>query len=169
MGVTIHFEGRVGDDSSLDKTVALARAFAEEHDWPVEEIQESNKTLQRIEGEEDHDYVGPVRGLRIQPHPNSDPLWLEFDEEFFVQDFIKTQFAGVELHLQVIALFEQLEPFFETLRIEDEGEFLETRDMNRLERHFSSCFDALSDYLTEHPSARGPVRTTDGRILDAQD
>ena len=48
MGVTIHFEGRLRDEDSLDRAVAMATAHADRLGWPIESIDNSLVTLQRV-------------------------------------------------------------------------------------------------------------------------
>jgi hypothetical protein len=49
-------------------------------------------------------------------------LRLEFKDEVYVQEAIKTQFAGVQAHIEVLKLLEAVKPFFRQLKIEDERE-----------------------------------------------
>ena len=122
--------------------------------------------MKRVRDEKDWDYSGITFGLELQPSESSDPLRFEFDEDFYVQEFIKTQFAGTDLHIEVIELFRLIKPYFDKLEIFDEGEFWETRDANRLIEHIENCDRALQKMLAENPKARGPVRLADGRIVD---
>ena len=55
MGVTIHFEGRLRDEDSLDRAVAMATAHADRLGWPIESIDNSLVTLQRVRDECDWD------------------------------------------------------------------------------------------------------------------
>jgi len=48
---------------------------------------------------------------------------LEFDENLYVQEFAKTQFAGVDWHLKVVGLLKAIQSYFRELRVADEGEF----------------------------------------------
>jgi hypothetical protein len=74
MGVTIHFEGKLKDDGSLTGALAVATKFSEERNWPVKCIDESHVTLRRVRDEQDCVYVGPVKGLEIQPHEILSPF-----------------------------------------------------------------------------------------------
>jgi len=79
---------------------------------------------------------------------------------------VKTQFAPVDIHLAVIELLKLIEPCFSDLTVVDEGEYFESGDVDRLLAHLDNCFQTMEQFLAEHPSARGPVRRSDGRILD---
>lgn len=166
MGVTIHFEGRLANDVSIDRVVEVAREYAKHQGWRTDEVNEASVTLQRVREEEPQDYTGPVRGLVLHPHEWSDPVRLEFDETRYIQDFAKTQFAGGEVHTQVIELLDSLQPYFATLAVDDEGEYWGTRDLDALSRHLSNTSGALEDYLREHPGSKGPVKLESGRIVD---
>lgn len=108
MGVTIHFEGRLKDEASLDHVLTLTRRFCEERSWPYELINQSCITLKRVRDEKDWEYIGPSKGIVVQPHENSEPFRLEFDKDNFLQEYTKTQFAPIEVHIALVSLLRQL-------------------------------------------------------------
>jgi len=166
MGVTIHFEGKIRDDEAYQEICKLAHVFAEEKNWPIELIDEQEVTLNRVKNEEDWNYVGPVKGLVMQPHENSDPLRLEFDKDLYVQEYIKTQFAPTECHIAITTLLRNLTPFFENLEVIDEAEYFETGNKAQLQHHLDRCFEMLDEYLENSEKYYGPVRLENGRIID---
>jgi hypothetical protein len=107
-----------------------------------------------------------VKGLRIHPHDDSETLRLEFDNELYVQDFIKTQFAPIDVHVQVSQLLHLLNPYFADFKVEDEGEYFETGDLPLLARHRGTVQEVLNDYLSQSGKFHGPVRLDRGRIMD---
>jgi hypothetical protein len=96
----------------------------------------------------------------------SDPLRFEFDSKLYIQEFIKTQFAGPAIHAQVMQLLRTLEPHFETLSVEDEGELWSGGDVDVLQGHLSAVERALVEHLQQNPGAQGPVRLESGRWVD---
>jgi hypothetical protein len=166
MGVTIHFEGKVKGATAYSLLLDELREFAASNAWPAKEISQSHAKLKRVRDEQDWDYSGPTFGLQLLPHENCDPLRFEFDKDYYVQEFVKTQFAGVATHVAIINLFRRIQPFFESLKIEDEGEFWKTSDESGLEGHIDRCNEALQDLLKKNPKAKGPVRLPNGRIAD---
>jgi hypothetical protein len=94
MGVTIHFEGRVKGATAYSLLVDEIREFGASHAWPIEEIPRANRSLKRVRNEQNWDYSGPTFGILLSPDPNCDPLRFEFDNDFYIQEFVKTQFAG---------------------------------------------------------------------------
>ena len=166
MGVTIHFEGRIKHPKAYPLLLDVLQEYAAVHGWAVKQISEEQRTLERVRDEKDWDYSGITFGLELQPGENSDPLRFEFDKDYFVQEFIKTQFAGVSLHIDVIKLFRLIQSYFDKLDIFDEGEFWETNDAVRLTEHIENCNKALQKMLSENPKAKGPVRLDGGRIVD---
>jgi hypothetical protein len=166
MGVTIHFEGRLRGSASYHRVLAVAQAFATRHGWASEPIDEAEATLLRVRDEQDWDYTGPTRGLALHPHDECDPLRLEFDRDLYVQEFVKTQFAPVETHVKVVELFRLVAPEFESLQVEDEGEYWETSDLKTLQQHVGTCLRVLEDELKARPDHHGPVRLPTGRIVD---
>ena len=84
----------------------------------------------------------------------------------YVQKFVKTQFAGAAIAIAVIELFRRVEPFFDSLKIEDEGEFWDTSDESILSAHIGRSAKVLAEMLARDPKSKGPVRLPDGRIVD---
>lgn len=166
MGVTVHFEGRLQGEAALKEAIALAQDFADTQGWSTQIIDEAEVTLNRVKNEEVSDYTGPVKGIEIQPHENSDPLRLEFDSEFYIQEYIKTQFAPIAIHQAVVKLLKLLRPYFVDLDVEDEGEYFATDDLALLQTHIDRCNEVLDEYLAEPDRYYGPVRLGNGRIVD---
>lgn len=166
MGVTIHFEGKVKGPTAYSLLIDEIREFADSHAWSIEEIPQAIRTLQRVRNEKDSDYSGPTFGLVLSPDPDCDPLRFEFDKEFYIQEFVKTQFAGAEIHIAITHLLRRTQPFFDSLKVFDEGGFWDTSDQIALEQHIDRCNEVLRDLLAKNPRAKGPIRLPNGRIGD---
>ena len=95
-----------------------------------------------------------------------DPVRLEFDSDLYVQEFTKTQFAGPQVHLKVLELLKALRPFFRDLRVEDEGEYWETGNLQGLIEHLNRAQKAIEAELAKYPDGQMKVKTPSGRIMD---
>jgi hypothetical protein len=166
MGVTIHFDGQLSSPEDFEKVILTAKSFAQENGLEYFQFQENNKLLQRVKDEQDWDYEGPTNGIQLQPDVNSDPLILEFDENFYLQEYCKTQFADISVHILVVDLLRQIEPFFQSLVVIDEGDYWETGDLNILQQHKDNCFQAIEDAKKDDATLDGPYRLSNGRIVD---
>ncbi len=166
MGVTIHFFGQLKNIECLEKVISIATEFAEGKGCEVISLDSEMKLLVRVTDGKASDYKGPVRGIQFQPDENCDPLVLEFDKDLYVQNFCKTQFAGISTHVEVIQLLREIEPYFETFDVTDEGDFWKTSDITLLEKKFEVFFAAAEQMVKENPKLKGPIRLANGRILD---
>jgi hypothetical protein len=166
MGVTIHFEGQLKGEAAYQDLISTVSSFAKAENWPTQMIESAEVTLLRVRDEQDWDYIGPVKGIELYAHEDCDPVRLEFDRELYIQEFTKTQFAGVECHLKVIDLLKAIEPYFVELRVEDEGEFWEIADRDVLVQHLDWSRRAIEEELRKNPSARMKVKEPDGKIID---
>lgn len=166
MGVTIHFEGKLVDEASYRSLIETAAAFAQREQWLTETFESENIKLARVRDEKDWDYYGPVKGIQIYPHEDCEPVRLEFDRGLYIQQYTKTQFAGAQIHLKVVALLKAIGPFFSNLRVEDEGEYWETGDVDVLKEHMNRVQDVIDQECAKNPSARVKFRTPSGRIVD---
>ncbi len=165
MGVTIHFEGGLKSVEAFKEVIAIAVKFASDNGFEYSMIQEDNKLLERVRNEENWDYRGPTNGILIEASGACDPINLEFDKDFYLQEYCKTQFAGVEIHKLICGLFKSIEPFFSQLQIFDEGEYWETADISLLETHFEQTFEAIEMAKKENGTLHGPFKVN-GRIID---
>jgi len=166
MGVTIHFEGKLKSQDSFQTVISIAKQFAQTNELNFSTFQEDNKLLSRVKDEVDWDYNGSTMGILIKPDENCDPLNIEFDCDYYIQEYCKTQFADISVHILVIDLLRQLEPNFDILTVFDEGEYWETSDIALLQSHFDNCFKAIEEAKQDDKSLEGPFRLGDGRIVD---
>jgi len=166
MGVTIHFEGELHSEAAYEDLIAAVTTIAKIQNWPTEAIESAETTLLRVRDEQDWDYTGPVKGIVVHLHDDCDTVRLEFDRERYIQEFTKTQFAGIEYHLKVVDLLKAIQPFFRELKVEDEGEFWETGDRAILTAHIDWARKAIEDEIRKNPSAQFKVKTPDGKIID---
>lgn len=166
MGVTIHFEGQLLGEPAYHDLLEAAASFAKQQAWLTETIESEQTTLLRVRDEKDWDYCGPVKGMLIYPHEDCDPVRLEFDRDLYIQEFTKTQFAGAEVHLKVLELLAVIKPFFSQLKIEDEGEYWETGNLQLLTEHMNRARNAIEEEARKYPSAQVKFKTADGRIID---
>ena len=166
MGVTVHFEGQLLNQENYGMLITVVRDFAKKNRWLTEPIKAENVILKRVQNEKDSNYEGPVKGIVIYPHEDCDPLRFEFDRDLYVQEYVKTQFAGTAIHEAVIRLLQLVRQYFKSLEVFDEGEFWETQDHKILEKNFQSFYHALDDELKKYPKAKVKVKLPSGRIVD---
>jgi hypothetical protein len=166
MGVTINFEGTLRDEAAVDQAVGVAEAFAAQEGWRAEIISKPARTLNRSRGMQFFVYTGPVRGVVLYPHEWAEPFRLEVDRDLFVQNFIKTQYAPVEIHLKVIDLLRALAPHFADLSVHDEGEYWETANMDVLQGHRRMTESVMGLLQGQQSGIEGPVRLPNRRIAD---
>lgn len=166
MGVTVHFEGRLKDGQAFLSLIHRVEEIAILETLLTEAIENEKVKLLRVQNEEDWDYEGPTQGIILYLHEDCDPVRLEFDRDLFVQEFVKTQFAGAQVHIKLISFLRSLAVFFEDLKIEDEGEYWETGDETVLSEHIQQCNDAIAELAKETPTAQVKVKDPNGRFID---
>jgi hypothetical protein len=166
MGVTIHIDGKLFGASEYDALLHQVREFASSHRWPMEEIHEARRFLERVRNEQDWDYIGLTKGIVVYPHDDAEPLRFEFDDNLYIQEYCKTQFAGPAVHVSIVELMRLLEPLFETLCVNDEGEYWDTCDTSLLSQHMHRIDVVIAQLIAERPSRQVAVRLRSGRIVD---
>jgi hypothetical protein len=166
MGVTVHFEGKLESADAFDALVRRVQEIARKKALLTELFENSDAMLLRVRDEEEWDYKGPTKGIIFYLHEDCDPLRLEFDRDLYIQEFVKTQFAGVPTHIELISILRDLQQFFSDLKVEDEGEYWETQNEAALAEHIRRCNEAIAEEAGRNPSAKVQVRTPDGRWMD---
>ncbi|OYU78851.1 MAG: hypothetical protein CFE23_16675 [Flavobacterium sp. BFFFF1] len=166
MGVTIHFDGKLKTETDYRIVLKSAQNFAQENEMEYNFFTEANKLLLRVRDEEEWDYQGMTRGIRIQPHENSDPFNLEFDQDNYIQEYCKTQFANVETHIKLIDFLKSIRLHFDQLNVFDEGEYWDTQNVETLENNIKTCFHQIEMAKQNDETLDGPFRIGDGRIAD---
>jgi hypothetical protein len=167
MGVTVHFRGKLKDEEAFVGLVSRIAEIAVAETLLTETFENSEVTLPRVrEDERPWDYVGPTKGITLYLHEDCEPLRLEFDRDLHIQEWVKTQFAGVLTHVRLIKLLRDLQVFFESFNVNDEGEFWETGDENLLGKHMRQCAETIAEFAKKSPNAQVKVKEPDGRFTD---
>jgi hypothetical protein len=195
MGITIHYNGKI-ERARLTEMLDAARLYCAEQRWAaleieeriighVERVVETRETkieMYGIEGTQVETITkqfpidDTLRGLLITIHPESEPVWLTFNEAgemvyyMALNDvgaywenkllFTKTQFAGVDTHIAVCEFLHWLnEAYMPDLHVYDEGDYYESGDASRLARAFDTLngiMDRLQNAL-EDPDSDDPA------------
>jgi len=171
-GITIHFQGRAADAQAVERVVENSCERARANGWSCERV--AGDDIRRVDGitarklvelEKTNDLAGST-GVVIRPHEMSEPLYLVFSRSGQMNNFVKTQFAGPDIHVKVVELLEAIRPLLVSLEFEDEGGYALTKDRAKLVKEFDGVDAAMAKIKREHPEATGPIKRPDGRILD---
>ncbi len=193
MGITIHYSGKLDDARVLPDLLLAAKHSCFQREWEYQEIDE--RIIGKVErwipsdDEEIHTKTASIddtlRGLIINPHPESESVWLTFNQRaelcFYMplQEtgmywenkllFTKTQFAPLDIHIAICELLHLIQDkYFPSLQVSDEGEYWETRDPDRLARNIgmlNGIMDRLETALNDE-NADNPIADA---IRDAAD
>ena len=150
-GVTIHFEASAKSADDVPQVLKMAAAYAKERGWKLEQTPAAD---------------GKTVGIVLHPHIMSEPVWLQFGDDLVLRDSVKTQFAGADVHIEIVRLFDALKPILKSLVIVDEGEYWEKRDRALLENRLNQVRESLKQLKREEPAMYGPIKLKDGRIVD---
>jgi hypothetical protein len=148
MGVTIHYSGALANAAKAEALLKQASLLAAKLNWDFEIADTPNARI------------------AIYPHPDCEPLTFDPDENGLLENWVKTQFAGPETHIQIVGFLAQIAPYFVNLIVEDEAEYWESRNREILEGHINQINEVLRDMQQENPAARIQVREPTGRIVD---
>ena len=135
MSITIHFGGQLASLKDLDALLSLITYYAEEHDWPYSELKEND--LPKLEPWE--------KGISLQSNTGVESINIYFDDSLTLGTFCKTQFGGVEAHIEVIEFLHAIEGFFKKFWVEDEGDYWKTNDQLLLKNKMDFMAKILDD------------------------
>lgn len=151
MGVTIHYAGRLCDPTKLQRLLEIARQHSESNGWDFEVSPKDNQLSQ---------------SFVIHPHPDCEPIEFEFERGNRFSSWVKTQFAGPEIHIQIIRFLREIKPVLGRLGVRDEGEFWQTESEETLRSHINKVNEVIASYVAENPAIRVKVKEPGGRIVD---
>jgi hypothetical protein len=151
MGVTIHYQGKLNPKIKVKELHIYAGLICREMKWEITDMVETDFNGHRFE---------------ITPHVNCEALLFRITPEGYFSDHCKTQFAPLEVHKNIISLFQQIKIKLSELIIQDEGGYWESHDEKFLEERIMNCFYAIQKEMDNNPDAYGPVKSEDGRIVD---
>ncbi|MBC7412535.1 MAG: hypothetical protein H7331_08805 [Bacteroidia bacterium] len=166
MGVTVHFEGTLKSTTDFNEVINKATVFATDNNFEFEIFEFENKKLYRVKDDADWDYEGATKGIKIKIDSAAEPLILEFDSNLHLQEYCKTQYASIKVHMKLIAFLRTIKLHFVMLEVLDEGEYWELNDVPTLQKNITDAFKVVEKAKKENPNLNGPYVTDDDRIVD---
>jgi hypothetical protein len=166
MGVTVHFEGRLKNAQAFLGLLLHIEEIGRAETLLTERFENSQAKLRRVREERPWEYVGPTKGILLYLHEDCEPFRLEFDRELFVQEWVKTQFAGVDTNIRLIKILRDIGRFFQTLTVNDEGEYWESENREALGEHVRRCNEVIAEFAAKNPRAQVKVKEPNGRLID---
>jgi hypothetical protein len=149
MGVTVYFEGRLKGAQAFSSLLLYVEEIGRAETLLTERVENAHAKLRRVREERPWDYIGPTKGILLYLHEDCEPLRLEFDRELYVQEWVKTQFAGVETHVRLIQILRDIKRFFRTFTVNDEGEYWESENKEALAEHIRRCNEVIAEIRRE--------------------
>lgn len=167
MAISIHYKGKIDDKTKVQPLIEEIQDIADTMNWPYYCLNEDwkKKSQLKLEHREDGAHIlghAALKGISFTPHPKSETVWLFFDDQGNISspisivmreeddsgDFywlaVKTQFAGVEIHIAIIELFKYLKnKYISNLEVVDEGEFWETGNELLLKSKINQLHEAI--------------------------
>ena len=156
MSVTLRYSGTLKDLALLPRLREEFLDIAATNGWPVDVLERPQAPKGRPAGGR---LLAPplaVEGLKLVIHPQTDPLWLTFDEQGALtrldpyplggsghrfgflqqaQASMQTSIGGAELHRTVVGLLDYLKrSYLPDLQVMDDSGYWASRDDAALER-----------------------------------
>jgi hypothetical protein len=152
MGVTIHYAGQLRDPRRIEELLAFVENSSNQLGWPFE--------VTRDEAD------GRPMGFVVRPHPDCEPLEIEFGSRYRFSNWVKTQFAGPDIHIEVVRFLRQIKSIIGRLGVRDEGEYWSTESLEALNWHIDQINELIAEMAAERPGTRTMVKEPTGRIVD---
>ncbi len=135
--------------------------------WRVDliEVDVAKTMVSRVRHGRLEEYAGPLHGFQLQPHAECEMLRFTFDDGLYLADCCKTQFAPVEIHMEVIDLLRAIKPLFADLKVLDEGGYWDTNDRDELETRIGFLNRAIDRLTHAFPPAPDEILRRFDRTL----
>jgi hypothetical protein len=176
MGLSFHYSGRIANPTSLSELIEEIEDIVKVYDWKyfVFDRKFPDNTIGK------DDYNQSIYGICFTP-PNCETIDVCFlsngkmsslshlkfygktdmqdEREYLYMLSVKTQYAGIELHMFIIQLFRYLNTkYFADFKISDEGQYWETNDETVLKTIFNKYNELVNGFVSAietHPMQTG--------------
>lgn len=166
MGLSFHYSGRIANPESLPELIEEVEDIAKVYGWKyfVFNRQFPDNTIMNFE------YTDSLYGICFTPTNcetvdfcflsngrMSSAAHLQFwgqsddpkEKEYLYLLSVKTQYAGIDVHLFIIHLFRYLnEKYLADFKMSDEGEYWETNDENVLKKNFKRYTELIDGFAS---------------------
>jgi hypothetical protein len=185
MGITIFYRGSLEELSLIDPIQQEVIKFCQSMNWKYRLWNKdmskpfNAKLVHSDKGAEIEGHI-PLRGISVESDPDNETLSLLFNPEgkltsFFReilihegsitpdQDwlFVKTQFGTVDAHIAIVKLLQYLkQSYIPNLEVNDDGEYWETADKERLIARRGFIFGMMTQVEKALTSAKFGSETT---------
>lgn len=175
MGLSIYYSGQFKKNASLKEMIDELEDISKIYGW---EYHIFERKFPGTQDKTKHD--GKLYGICFTP-PGSETVSISFlsngkmsgpiqlqlygnskiklEQEYLYMLFVKTQFAGSEIHMLLIHLLKYLEgKYFSEFKLEDDGQYWETGNKELLRQTFKRYTEALETFsasLENIPKSNG--------------
>lgn len=164
MGLSFHYSGRIANPDSLPELIEEVKEIAKVNQWKyfVFEKQFPTNAMGKT------DYTDLLYGICFTP-PECETVAISFlsngrmsspmllqnwadsevpeEKEYLYMISVKTQYAGMDIHRQVIQLFRYLnKKYLADFTLYDEGDYWETNDEEVLKDNFNRYTDLIDGF-----------------------
>jgi hypothetical protein len=161
LGVTIHYQGKL-NPKRFPSFQSLIVKKCKDSTWGLDISSKKNRSSGFFSKLFNFEADRPL--FVLDPHPDCEPLIFDFSYDWRMKGWVKTSFAPIEVHVEIVELLRKIESCFVDFRLVDEGEYAETNDLEVLEEHRMSIRQMIDALIAK--GARGPIKLEDGRIVD---
>jgi hypothetical protein len=109
---TIVYQGKASSIEYSHKIIAKVNDLSIALDWKIETMEENM--------------------IVVTPHPKCESLSFIFDYKLKIEGFMKTVYAPVEIHKQLVTLLFEVKPLFKKLIIKDDTGYWDAYVESRL-------------------------------------
>jgi hypothetical protein len=154
MGITIHYSGRFNPKASLPEMVEEVKDIVIAYEWPYHIFETEFPVDSLSVPEHNHKLYGisftppeseTVNICFLSNGRISGPAQLNFygnsaneiEQEYLYMQFVKTQFAGWQIHIVIVRLLQYVfKKYLLEVKVNDEGGYWDTHDEDTLKENF---------------------------------
>ena len=165
MGVTLYYHGSLRQPQDVHGLISELTDIATANHWKyhvLDDPWDKEVTVKLVHDEGLARFVGNagLKGIVLSPHPESEGVHLLFDKEGVLRSllemtdppdkrdgfaFTKTQFAGIDVHIQLVHLLEHIgKKYMQEWHLEDDSGYMKHRDRERALEVFHTISDAIN-------------------------
>jgi hypothetical protein len=159
MGVTIFYSGTIKQQERDPALQQVALKWARHWKCEVVDVVDQPDGMFQVRDTEIVEYEGPLNGFVLHPHPMAESLAILYGTDGYCWRFCKTQFAGPDMHIEVVQCLREIAPFFNGFKVKDDSGYWDTGDRQELERRMGIIDRGIDLLAGKFPPDTDPSRT----------
>lgn len=164
MGITIHYKGKLNNLDLIEPLCNEIEDIAKDMEWKYSLLENDlhNPNTSQIDNGKIIGHI-PLKGISLSIHKDAESLSFYFDKDGNIRnilsmaflsddelsessDYVKTQFAPIQIHITIIKLLKYIKSkYINNLEVIDEGNYWKSQNEKLLQEKFNFLDEKIDE------------------------